>query len=212
MVGFPPPRQIAVARPPLAYAALPLPPQGAGTLGAPARVGLWPCFAPRQRRPAGAPGVSKLPRQVGLVKRGLLAAILLAAQGLAAIVLERIEGFAVAAAGGQDLDLEGMSRLHARQLFAQAMFAFGFGLALETGDLQGGAGDRLGGVAQLALQGVLLAAALAASLIKAAAGGADAGGGQGHLHLLLALEALAQAQQALQRAGKLACHGCNREA
>ncbi|MGH9480784.1 MAG: HAD family hydrolase [Terriglobales bacterium] len=39
-----------VARPPLAGAALPL-------------VGLWPGVAPRQRTPAGAQGVSKLPRK-----------------------------------------------------------------------------------------------------------------------------------------------------
>ncbi len=38
-----------VARPPLSGAALPL-------------VGLWPCFDPRQRTPAGAQGVPQLPR------------------------------------------------------------------------------------------------------------------------------------------------------
>jgi hypothetical protein len=38
-----------VARPPRFGAALPM-------------VGLWPCFAPRQRTPAGAQGVSTLPR------------------------------------------------------------------------------------------------------------------------------------------------------
>ncbi len=58
-----------VARPPLSGAALPLPPQRASALGAPALVGLWPerNSAPRrsarpQRAPAGAQGVSKLPR------------------------------------------------------------------------------------------------------------------------------------------------------
>ncbi len=60
-------RQIArdyagVARPPLSGAALPL-------------VGLWSSFDPRQRTPAGAEGVSQLPRRglllVGLLQGGL---------------------------------------------------------------------------------------------------------------------------------------------